>query len=405
MGRLLFFTQWYEPEPAFKGQVFAGALARMGYEVEVVTGFPNYPTGKIYPGYRLRWVQREHIDGVNVTRVPLYPSHDRSALRRVLNYLSFFVSLVIYGLFFARRGDVIYAYHPPLTVGLAASVIRLFRRIPLVYDVQDLWPDTLRATGMIRSPSVLRVVGIVCRFVYWQADHITVLSAGFKRSLESRGVPADKVSVVMNWADERSLRHPSQVDLPTPLLPSFRIMFAGNMGNAQGLSAVLRAAEILSSEKRKINFIFIGDGIDANRLKIESGKMALRNVQFVSSQPMSTIGAWLGEADALLVHLSDDPLFEITVPSKTQAYLCVGKPILMAVRGDAADLIKQASAGVVALPCDAVSIANAARKLAALSPEELKEMGRRGMSFYDQHLCLEAGTAQFDKIFRRLIAR
>jgi glycosyltransferase involved in cell wall biosynthesis len=405
MSRLLFFTQWYEPEPAFKGQVFASALVKLGYEVEVVTGFPNYPTGKIYPGYRLRWLQRERIDGVSVTRVPLYPSHDRSALRRILNYVSFSFSLMIYGLFFARRGDVIYAYHPPLTVGLAAAVIRFFRRIPLVYDVQDLWPDTLRATGMIRSPLVLRVVSAACRFVYWQADHIAVLSAGFKRRLESRGVPADKVSVVMNWADEHSLRNPLTVDYSSPLLPSFRVMFAGNMGNAQGLSAVLRAAEILASQRLKINFIFIGDGIDANRLKLEAEKLALTNVQFITSQPMSTIGAWLVEADALLVHLLDDPLFEITVPSKTQAYLCVGKPILMAVKGDAADLIEEASAGVIAIPCDAVSIANAARKLAALSPSELREMGHRGMAFYDQRLCLDAGTAQFDRIFRRLIAR
>jgi glycosyltransferase involved in cell wall biosynthesis len=327
MRRVLFFTQWYEPEPAFKGQVFAQALAERGYDVEVVTGFPNYPHGKVYPGYRLRLFQRECVGGVTISRVPLYPSHDRSAFRRVINYISFAASLTIYGIFFARRGDVIYAYHPPLTVGLAAILVGAVRRIPLVYDIQDLWPDTLRATGMIRSESVLRVVSLACQLVYSRAQHITVLSSGFKKRLESRGVPPSKVSVVMNWADEVGLRHPSAGFVSDQLLPPFRLMFAGNMGNAQALDSVLQAARLLAVESRQINFIFVGGGIDSQRLKLEAERLDLKNVQFLSPKPMSEIGAWLAMADSLLVLLYDDPLFEITIPSNTQAYLCVEKPI------------------------------------------------------------------------------
>ena len=149
--RILLLTQWFDPEPTFKGMVFARELLRQGLEVEVLTGFPNFPGGKVYPGYRIRLLQREVIDGVQVTRVPLYPSHDHSVTRRVLTYASFAASSLVYGLFMARRADVIYAYHPPLTVGITASLIRLFHRIPLVYDIQDMWPDTLCATGMFTN--------------------------------------------------------------------------------------------------------------------------------------------------------------------------------------------------------------------------------------------------------------
>ena len=142
--RVLLLTQWFDPEPTFKGLVFARELVRQGFEVEVLTGFPNYPGGKLYPGYKLKCLQREHIDGVHITRVPLYPNHDQSALKRVLNYSSFAASALFYGLFVAKRADVIYAYHPPLTVGVVASIMRVFLRIPVVYDIQDMWPDTDR---------------------------------------------------------------------------------------------------------------------------------------------------------------------------------------------------------------------------------------------------------------------
>ena len=164
--RVLLLTQWFDPEPTFKGLVFARELVRQGFEVEVLTGFPNYPGGKVYPGYRIQWLQREVINGVQITRVPLYPNHDQSAIKRVLNYASFAASATMYGVFMAKRADVMYAYHPPLTVGMAAALIKLFRRIPVVYDIQDMWPDTLRATGMLNNPKALDMVARVCRWVW-----------------------------------------------------------------------------------------------------------------------------------------------------------------------------------------------------------------------------------------------
>src|SRR5690606_22126023 len=162
--RLILLTQWFDPEPAMKGLSFAQALQQRGFEVEVVTGFPNYPGGKVYDGYRIGLLQREELGGVRVARVPLFPSHDRSKIGRILNYVSFFLSTVIYLVFVARRADVIYAYHPPITVGLSAAITRAFRRTPVVLDVQDMWPDTLKATGMIGNDRILRVIELFCRW-------------------------------------------------------------------------------------------------------------------------------------------------------------------------------------------------------------------------------------------------
>lgn len=193
--RVLLLTQWFDPEPTFKGLVFARELVRLGFDVEVVTGFPNYPGGKVYAGYKIKLIQRECIDGVQITRLPLYPNHDQSAIKRVINYASFAASALFYGVFIAKRADVMYAYHPPLTVGVAASLIRWLRGTPLVYDIQDMWPDTLRATGMLNNPRALRLVGRVCDWVYRRVDQLVVLSPDLVKQSNS-GLTAESENPV-----------------------------------------------------------------------------------------------------------------------------------------------------------------------------------------------------------------
>lgn len=402
--RILMLTQWFNPEPTLKGLEFARELVHQGFDVEVITGFPNYPSGKLYPGYRLRWLQREVIDGVHVTRVPLYPNHDQSAIKRVLNYASFGTTSLIYGLFGARRADVLYAYHPPLTVGVAASFIRLFRRIPVVYDIQDMWPDTLRATGMLTNARVLKVVAAVCGWVYRRVDHIVVLSPGFKRLLLERGVPASKLEVIYNWADDVALASTATDELPEtfPSPPKFRILFAGNIGKAQHLQTVLEAASLLQARGSRVCFVMLGGGVELEQLKNEAARQHLENVEFLPAVPMAQVGGYLRAADALLVHLRRDPLFEITIPSKTQAYMAVGKPLLMAVTGDAADLVHKSGGGLVVEPENAEALAEAAEHAAAMTKSELIEMGQSAETYYTQHLSLSVGVRSFAEIFRQL---
>lgn len=401
--RLVIVTQWFDPEPTIKGVSFARGLVERGYAVEVITGFPNYPTGRVYPGYRLRLFKRELIDGVVVTRLPLYPSHGASIIGRVANYASFAISVAVYGLFFMRRADVIYAYHPPLTVGLASVLIGGIRRVPIVYDIQDLWPDTLSATGMIRSSVVLSILEAACRFVYRFVDEIAVLSLGFKKALVSRGVPEDKITVIHNWADEQTLRRSPRCAslVPSKSSAEFLVVYAGNIGKAQGLEAVLDATQYIGDISRRVRLMLVGDGIERCRLESLAKERGYAGVEFVDPVPFSEIGPFLARADALLVHLSPDPLFEITIPSKTQAYLCIGRPVIMAVGGEAADLIVRSGGGVVAKPGDPVSIASAISSLAALSDERLFEIGARGRRFYDEELGFNRGLDHFAELFSK----
>ncbi|MCG4455171.1 glycosyltransferase family 4 protein [Pseudomonas sp. MMS21-TM103] len=401
--RVLLLTQWFEPEPTFKGMDFARELIRQGFDVEVVTGFPNYPGGKIYPGYSLKWLQRELIDGVQVTRVPLYPSHDQGAVGRVLNYVSFAASSLFYGLFAAKRPDVIYAYHPPLTMGITAVLIRLFRRVPVVYDIQDMWPDTLRATGMFSNEKALYVVSRVCDWVYRRADQLVVLSPGFKRLLIERGVPAVKIEVIYNWCAEDSLTDPQGV-VPAAFLgkDKFRILFAGNMGKAQALDAVLRAAELLQQQAPDLTFVFLGGGVEVRRLQQLAADESLSNVTFLPPVPMTEVGNYLNAADVLLVHLKKDPLFTITIPSKTQAYMAVGKPILMAVNGDAADLVRDSGCGQIAESENPQAIADAALSLMQAGSDERNAMAINSRRFYQEKLSLSVGAGRFGQIFKKL---
>lgn len=402
--RILLLTQWFDPEPTFKGLVFARELVKQGFEVEVLTGFPNYPGGKIYPGYRIKWLKREFIDGVSITRVPLYPNHDQSAIKRVLNYASFSASSLIYGLVMAKRADVIYAYHPPLTVGITAVLLRFFRRIPVVYDIQDIWPDTLYATGMLNNKHLINAVAAVCQWVYRNVDRIVVLSPGFKRLLIKRNVSPDKIDVIYNWADEASLGTPvGSLPLGFPGKERFRILFAGNMGKAQALDSVLTAAKILHAQEPRICFIFLGGGVEVERLKFHADENNLDNVYFFTPVPMCEVGTYLNSADVLLVHLRMDPLFEITIPSKTQAYMAAGKPILMAVDGDAGKLIRDAGCGVIAKSEDSHDIARVAISLSLMSQVELKLLADNAKGFYQTQLSLEIGVQHFGKCFAKCI--
>ena len=403
-GRILLITQWFDPEPTFKGILFARELVSRGFEVEVITGFPNYPGGILYDGYHVKFIQKEVIDGVLVTRVPLFPSHDKSKLGRVLNYLSFAFSSLIYGLFFSKRADVIYAYHPPLTVGISALIIKLFRRVPVVLDIQDMWPDTLKATGMISDSRLLGFVSKVCNLIYSGVTKIVVLSPGFKDLLIDRGVSENKIDIIYNWADEKVLRTTNN-GAPTELdsIEGFKILFAGNVGQAQGLNVVLDAAHLLKDDVPKLHFLVLGQGLQLDDLKIRANQLNLDNVHFLSAVGMEKVGDFLGSADALLIHLNADPLFEITIPGKTQAYMAVGKPIIMGVSGDASNLVLRADCGVCFEPEKSAALAEAVKGLMLLSPIDMQRLGENAEKFYDENLSVKIGVDSFVKVFKEVI--
>jgi colanic acid biosynthesis glycosyl transferase WcaI len=378
--RVLLLSQWYSPEPQKIVSDLAESIRAEGHEMTVLTGFPNFPAGKLYPGYRQKLYQREVINGVPIIRVPLYPDHSRSALKRTMNVSSFAWSAALLGTCLTPKIDVIHVIHPPLTVAWPAWLLSLFHRVPFTYEIQDMWPETLQATGMINSQRVLRAVGWWAKRVYKRAAAIRVISPGFRRNLIEKGVPEEKIHVISNWVDGdfyRPLPPDSNRAEQYGFAGRFNILFAGMMGPAQGLENVLDAAAELT-DLPAIQFVFLGDGTALNSLKEMAGEKQLANVRFLGRHPPASMPEFFALADALLLHLSDDPLFKITIPHKTFAYMSCGKPVLAAAEGDPADVIISADAGLTCPPGDPKALAQIVRRLYSMTKEERRKLGENG---------------------------
>lgn len=396
--KIAMVTQWFDPEggsAAIPGSV-ARALQARGHEVEVVTGFPNYPHGRLYDGYRIRFRRREVVRGVNVTRVPLYPSHDRSPVRRTLNFLSFMLSAATLGAWSVRRSDVVLVYSTPATVGLAGVVLRRLLRRPFVLYIQDLWPDTVTATGMVPARfagAVERVLDAFCRSVYAAAERIAVISPGMRDRLIERGVPADKIDIVYNWVDEDVFRPVES----SACVNRFEVMYAGNLGDVQGLETALHAVASLA-DLPDLHLRLVGNGVARPRLEALAESLGIGDrVHFEGVRDVSEMARTMASADVQLVSLSDDPLFHITMPSKIQAILACGQPLISSAPGDAARLTVESGAGLATSAGDVAGLADALRTMAARSPEERGDLGRRGREFYDARLSAAVGAAALEQ--------
>lgn len=405
--RVLLLSQWYTPEPTPKIHSLGHGLVMQGHSVSAITGFPNYPQGKIYPGYRQQLWQREERDGVRVLRLPLYPSHDRAAPRRALNYLSFAASAACLAPFLSEGADIMWVYHPPLTVGLPALSLSLVKRIPFVYEIQDMWPETIASTGMVSNGLATRALGALAKRIYQRASALIVVSPGFKRNLINKGVPADKIHVIPNWADEdiyRPVPYDRALAAEHGLLDRFNVIFAGNLGAAQALRTVLDAAAQLR-DLADVQFVLIGDGLDQAALRQRAAEQGLANVRFIGRQPERQIPSFLAIADVLLIHLKRDPLFEITIPSKTTAYLACGRPILAAVAGDAAEVVREANAGVVCPPQDPEALAASVRVLHKMSRAEREAFGQAGRAAFLQNFTRSRLLERYQELFHQVVER
>jgi len=398
--KILLLTQWYPPEPGVLLQELAQTLQAKSHDVTVLTGFPNYPSGNLYPGYRLRLYQREMLAGVPVIRVPLYLDHSLSSIKRVLNYVSFAFSSSILGFWLAPRPDVIFVYHPPLTIGISAWILSRLWGIQFVYQIQDMWPETLSATGMIKSGHLLSMTGRFAQWVYSKAHSILAISPGFKKNLIDKGVSAEKVWVISNWMqnDVSERTDPDEkLAQGLGLAGRFNIIFAGNIGEAQGLETVLEAAKLLKGHP-EVQFVFVGDGTALPRLEKKAGDQLITNVRFLGRFPHDAMPGLYALADVLLVHLNDDPLFRITIPHKILNYMASGKPILAALAGDGADLVTAAGAGISCPPGKQEAMAVAVRDFLRMSAEERKAMGERGLQTIRTRFNREVLIAKIEKV-------
>lgn len=407
--RVLILSQYYDPEPVPKPAQLAEALRQRGHQVAVLTGFPNYPSGKLYKGFRLRMVKREVIDAIPVTRAFEYPYHGTNVIGRLLNYFSFMVSAPL-GSLFTPPCDAIYVWHPPLTVGVAAWMIARLRGVPFVYDVQDIWPESAVLSGLIKEGWLVRMMSRLERFVYRRANFLLVVTEAARNNLVTKGVNPAKVAAMPHWVDEKLYAEKdegasSQVRDQNGWKDRFVVLFAGNVGLVQGLETVVRAAGHLQKE-REILIVLVGDGNDKERLQELTNRLDLNDhIRFIDRQPMEKMPEFMAASDALLVHLKQSELSHLVIPTKTLAYLAAGKPILMAMDGAAAQLVTAARAGIVVSPGDSIALADAIRSVRDLPQAERAAMGDRGRQYLLENLSKQKIISQYEEILQRVASR
>lgn len=398
--RFLFLSLWYTPEPVFKPHDFARELVKRGHEVTVITCFPNYPVGRIYAGYRLRLWQSETIDGVHVIRIPHLVDRSQSVLRRTLSYLSFTLVAMLAGITAIHKPDVIWTYQ----IGLPGVVLGLLKKAPLVHEVQDLWPEWGQSIPGGMKGWMYRLLSAQERLIYRRAAAVVTISDGFCQALITKGASEKQITVLANWANEQNFQ---PVD-PDPALAEreglgqrFCVMYVGNIGTAQALDAVVEAAALLK-DIPDIEFILIGDGVERQDLERQVSDRGLTNIRFLGSRPQDQASTYLAWADVALIHLKQDPVYEITIPSKTYAYLAVGKPILAAASGDTARLIEESGAGLVCSPGDPQALAQTAQWFFVLSKSEREAMGAAGREAFLAHYTRQVLVDRYEELFREV---
>ena len=384
--RLLILSQYFWPE-TFIINDLARLLADRQVEVTVLTGKPNYPGGKVLDGYKSHGVQREHVGDVEVIRLPLVPRGRGSSARLTINYLSFIASASLIGPF-ALRGrsfDAVFVYGTsPLLKALAAIVLAGLKKAPLIVWVQDLWPESLSATGHVRNRTVLAIVGALVRAIYRRADLILVQSRAFHDPVAVYSDHPDKIRYYPNLYESPApgALVPAVESLVERLGQSFSVVFAGNIGTAQSPETILEAARLLKPD-RDITIVLVGSGSRDRWLAEEAVRLGLDNLVFAGRFAPDEMSHIFAAASALLVTLAPEPPFALTVPSKIQAYLAAGRPIVAALDGEAARIIAEAGAGFCVPAGSAADLAETIRTLQRMPLEQREALGARGRDYFE----------------------
>ncbi len=336
-----------------------------GHEVTIVTCAPNFPKGKLFSGYRNSIYKEEWIDGIRVVRLWSYLAPNQGKVRRTIDYLSFAFSVIIQ-CWRLPTPDVIVATSPPIFAALAGRVIASLKRRPWVFEVRDLWPASIHAVGISKSP-VLRLVETMELRLYAHSTRVLVLTNSFRDDLMSRGVPDGKISVVRNGVDlERFSPDRISFDARDRLsIPHDRFLagYVGTVGIAHGLECIIDAAEQCRSNTG-ICFLIMGEGAERKRLQDLAESKGLTNVIFHDFVPHDEIINYVAALDVSIVHLKPHPLFKTVIPSKIFESMALGVPIIMAVRGESADIVRQAKCGVLVPPGDPTALSNTVQTLA-----------------------------------------
>jgi len=410
--KILYVSQYFPPEmgaPAARAAELSRHWARLGHDVTVLTGFPNHPTGEVPPQWRPRLrhlVYRENVNGVLVVRTWLWPLPNRKAHERIRNYASFCLSSAVSGLVLDKP-DVIIATSPQLLVALSGWWLAWWKRVPFVFEVRDLWPESLAAVGAGAEGTLLhRALGAIAGFLYRRANQIVVVSPAFKEHLiQHWNVPADKIAIVENGVETELFRddpsaHEIRRDLH--LEDRFLICYTGTLGMAHGLETLIAAAEQLQKSALNATFLLIGEGAEKQRILELAAQRNLANIRFLDQQPRERIPAYISAADVCLVLLKKTDLFKTVIPTKLLEYMACERPVIIAVDGQARRLVEEAGAGVFVEPEDSSDLVRAIQALAA-DPGQRCRMGVSGRQYIVSRLSREQTARAYIGVLEGLV--
>jgi glycosyltransferase involved in cell wall biosynthesis len=383
--RILIVSQYFWPE-GFRINEVAKTLLDKGVEVEVLTGKPNYPQGEIFSGYRAWGCQQQNHQGISINRIPLL-ARRKGAFRLALNYLSFVVSGLLLAPWLLRdkKFDVIFVYGTsPILQAIPAIFLGWLKGCLVVLNVQDLWPESLSATGYVENRTALNLVEKVVRYIYRNSDLLLVQSRAFEGAVSALASGTPVVYYPNSVDASFAVRTTSVVPDVAGLGNGFSVMFAGNIGAAQAVGVIVEAAALLR-EYSDISFVVLGDGSARAGMLAEVKKRGLSNLHLPGRFPVETMPGFMQKASVLLVTLTDQPIFALTVPNKVQAYMAAGRPIIACLNGEGARLVVEAGAGLATPAEDASALADTILRLYRLSPSERDTMGSNGRRYYQEH--------------------
>jgi glycosyltransferase involved in cell wall biosynthesis len=406
--RILFFSHYFPPEvnaPANRTHEHCREWAAAGHEVHVVTCVPSHPFGEPFAGYKRRWYHYEEVDGIHVHRVWTYLAPNRGVLRRILNYLSF-VPSAAWRAWRLGAFDVAIGTSPQFFCAVATWTYTRLRRIPWVFELRDLWPESIPAVGAMQTSRALRLLERLELRMYRDATAIVAVTEAFIRTLASRGVPPDKMHYVPNGIDPAFWRSDARDSVRAELgLRDDDVLacYVGTIGMAHGLGTVVEAAALLSTAAPRVRVLIVGDGADLEHVRAMAAVKGLDNVSFTGLVPRGRVPAILAAADMALVTLKPAPVFKTVLPSKMFEAMAARRPIVLGVDGEARATLERAAAGVSFPPGDAAALAGAIVALAADGPARAR-MGASGGEFVEREFSRRLWSQRYLGILTRLTA-
>jgi glycosyltransferase involved in cell wall biosynthesis len=397
--------------PAARAAELAHHWAEAGHDISVLTGFPNHPTGVVPEEWRSRLrrlTYHEKIGGANLYRTWLWPLPNRKAHERMRNYASFFVSAALRGLFLPQP-DVIIGTSPQLLVALAGWWLGFSRRVPFVFEVRDLWPESLIAVGVGDENSLLHYsLAAIARFLYDRSDHIVVVTPAFKEHLIRRWrVPAEKISIVENGV-ETDLFSPQSEQANAALRQKlgvkgrFLVCYVGTLGMAHGLETLLDAAARLRRDNPDVMFVVIGEGAEKERIKTLAHAQGLDNIRFLDQQPRETIPSYISASDACLVLLKKTDVFKTVIPTKLLEFMSCARPVILGVDGQARQIVEESGGGIVIEPENSEALARAIQQLSADRSVGM-ELGKKGREYITKSLSRRETADKYLKILKLIV--